>query len=196
MGKITFSILFVACLVFLSSCGILGFYNDGGILNRGVRTSYGQYVPKKPNYKLKDRKNHVFIENLDTVNVYRYRFYFEHQPQYEFIHYIKFYPAGRCLSFSISAKDEFGFDNRLRETDLFPEHHAARKGYYHSKDGKNVVVETFSEQCGTEAFIFGNYCWDRYSVSSSGDTLVRTSSKRVYVKEIIPETWKKYPVDW
>ena len=50
-----FSILFIACLAVLSSCAALGFYDDGGFLNRGERTSYGQYVPKKPNYKLKVR---------------------------------------------------------------------------------------------------------------------------------------------
>jgi hypothetical protein len=190
------AMLYAVCLALLSSCAALGFYDDGGLLNRGKSASYGQYVPKKPNYKLKDKKNHVFIERLDTINVYRYNSHSEHYPQHDFIHYIKFYPAGRCFMVSIAAKDEFGFDNRLRATDLFPEKRSGKKGYYHSKDGQQLVIEAFYEDCGQDvSLVWGSYCRSIFSVSSAGDTLFGAYGF-VYAKEIIPEDWKKYPVDW
>jgi hypothetical protein len=189
----------ILTLFALTSCGAIGFYNDGGLLNRGKRNEYGQYVPKKPKYKLRDKKNNIIPENLDTTNIYR-RSVSTDREKYNYIHFIKFYPAGRYLSISIPAKDDFGFDNRLQERDFNPQNPYVRKGYYHSKDGKKGKIETFYEAYTEnvltlmQPFVLGKYDRDKFFLNPSGDTL--TIDGKTYIKENIPAEWKKYAVDW
>ena len=182
----------ILSLFALTSCAAIGFYDDGGLLNRGKRNEYGQYVPKKPKYKLKDKKNNIIPENLDTMNIYR-RYVYTQREKYDYIHFIKFYPTGRYLSISISTRDDFGFDNRLKEKDLNPQNKYVRKGYYYSKDGKTGEIETFYESYTSDIFL-GKYDRDKFFLNSSGDTL--TVDGKTYVKENIPAEWEKYSIDW
>jgi hypothetical protein len=195
MVKIAFSTLSVVCLMFFSSCSFLGFYRPGGLLDLGYDNEYGQYVPKRPKYKLKDKKRHILLENLDTINIYRRNYYSEYTHT-DVIRFIKFYPEGRFLEIVISEKD---FNNQLKKDYLNPQNRRADMGYYYSKDGKKGLIEVFK---GDDMFgLFfsqGGYRRRPFFLNSSGDTLsVYLYGKyETYVKEIIPETWEKYPVDW
>ena len=186
----------LSVLVF-TSCGILGFYDDGGLLNRGKRNEYGQYLPKKPKYKLKDKDNNILPQNLDTTNIYRRYVNLENLDDY--IHFLKFYPTGRLLSISIPAKDDFGFENCLKEWHLNPQNSDVQKGYYYSKDGKKAKMEAFYENYTENIFtlmqplLLGEYHQDEFFLNSSGDTL--TINGENYIKENIPQEWKKYSID-
>ena len=193
MRKIAFSILFVVCLMFFSSCSFFGFYGRGGPLDLGYINEYGQYVPKRQKYKLKDKKGHILFENLDTINIYRSHYYNENYHT-DLIRFIKFYPEGRCLEIFISEKD---FDNQLKKDYLNPRSREATIGYYYSKDGKKGLIEFFKGDNQPGLFLSqGGYSHERFFSNSSGDTLFLRQFKIHYIKETIPETWEKYPVDW
>ena len=193
MRKIAFSTLFVVCLMFFSSCSFLGFYRPGGLLDLGYDNEYGQYVPKRPKYKLKDKKGHILLENLDTINIYC-RYYYSEYTHSDVIRIIKFYPEGRFLEIFIFEKN---FD-KLKKDYLNPRDRRADMGYYYSKDGKKGLIEIFEGDNQPGLFLSYGYSHRPFSLNSSGDTLsVYINGKYVtYIKEIIPETWEKYPVDW
>jgi hypothetical protein len=174
------------------------------IFEIGYNNENGQYVPRKPNFKLKDKENNNIPNRLDTINIYR-RTQSYYQGKIEpllddkysqlnkIIIYMKFYSNGRCLSFSISSVDDFGNVNKLKETDLNPNNSNCNKKYYFSKDGKMINVESFGWGDGCGIYLTMNYFLD-----NSGDTLtmIYNDSKDIYVKEKLPSDWEKYKVDW
>jgi len=195
MGAIRIVLLAIFLSIILSSCNVL---------EKGYRNDNGQYVPKNPNFKLKDKPNNVIPSNLDTENIYRLnqRYYQgkihpspddKNSSLNKLINYKKFYSNGRCLDVVIKAKDELGNTNQLNEFDLDPNNSYCSKEYYHSKDGKEVFNEIFVYGEG-----YGRYIIMSVFLNKAGDTLTiadKKGSKTIYVKEILPLNWKKYNVD-
>jgi len=190
--------------VLLTSCGLLGIHDffDSGYVNE-----HNQYVPKQPNFKLKDKRNNQIPTQLDTINLYRlvkkYQGGIEVYPNDKYndisvenqgLWYIKFYPNGRCLSFFRS-----NVFYKLQENDLNPNNENYSKDYYYSKDGKKIKIESFVYGEG-----YGMYISFDYFLNEKGDTLTNIyepniparTSVSIYVKQEIPKEWKKYPVDW
>ena len=204
MGRIEFQ-KFLALFCFsILSCGSL---------DKGFKDANGQYVPKKPNFKLKDKPNNIIPSNLDTVNIYRLVKLYDRgkliypkknltkEEQNSFlrelqmgVQYIKFYPKGRCLNISIKAKDELGSPNKLKEDNLNPNNAYCGKEYYHSNDGKEIYKESFVYGEG-----YGMYSMTSFVLNKTEDTLTiadKKGSKTIYVKETLPTDWQKYKVDW
>lgn len=181
------------------------------VLQNGYTNEYGEYVPKIPRFKLKDKQG-VFPELLDTTNIYRMvemyddgnlvypKNNFSTEERYSFIfemnqaiRYLKFYPNGRCLMFSIPIKDAFGMPNSLKETDLNPNNQHSSKNYYYSPNGKDIQMESFVYGDGQ-----GHYFISHYTLDNSGDTLIMQDKylKIIYKKETIPTNWNRYKIDW
>lgn len=204
MGKLTKKLNFSALLFAitgLSSCGLLGI---SAWLDKGYINQYNQYVPKNPKYDLKDKPGNVIMSDLDTFNVYRvFQRYYKGVPHpwpqdkssdmNKITSYMKFYSNGRCLSFFIPVKNDFGSDNILKESDLNPNSDFYKKGYYHSIDGEIIKVESFVKGESYGVYLTFDYFLGRY-----GDTLtsIYKESKTVYVREMIPLNWKSYLADW
>ncbi len=179
----------------------LGSIHSCRFLSSGYDNEYGQFVPKHPHYWLKDKKNHKTPKNLDTINIYKQHYTFDQNGMelsypVEFyvnpevlinLYYLKFYSNGRCASFGTTLK---GVDYR----DLYPKNSNFTKGYYYSKGDMDICIERF-----TYGESLGDYIRWKYVVSSEGDTIKRISKNKVrsiYVRELLPKDWKKYPVDW
>ena len=169
----------------------------------GYTDENGQYVPRWPNFRLKDKPNNIVPLRLDTNNIYKMfevyedgvKIYPNVKPSFfsGSLVYMKFYPNGRVLRFSIPAEDGFGNPNQLKEEDLNPNKEYYSKDYYYSFDGRNIRIESFVNGDGSGMYVIVNYF-----LSETGDTIIRhdivTGIK--YKKEIIPPDWKKYKVDW
>jgi hypothetical protein len=181
------------------------------ITQRGFTDHNGQYVPKNPRFKLKDKPGMVVFENLDTSNIYKMvkyyigdelvypKNYLTNEENYSFkrelqegIQYIRFFPKGRCLKFTIPVVDVSGA-NMLNQTDLNPNNTNYNKCYYFSNDGRNIKIETFTLGDG-----FGTYVILNYILNNAGDTITYSDqyNKIIYDKEIIPSYWRTYEVDW
>jgi hypothetical protein len=175
------------------------------LYKRGYIDSNNQYNPKNPNYKLKDKPNLVMPIGLDTVNIYKMKtVYINGKQEYPFlpgdyrygdvrfdrgINYIKFYSKGRCLAFTI--KDNGGNKAVLNENSLNPDNKFYLKGYYYSEDGNIVKVEKFVYGEGNGSYVIFDY-------NVQGDSLIKNfkNSQEIYIKEYLPNNWKKYKVDW
>ncbi len=188
------------------------FFGACSVLENGYTNKYGQYIPKNPNFKLKNKQGNV-IDGIDTLAIYRmvemydYRgvlIYpksnFSSEERYSFIYslnqvniYVKFYNNGRCLKFSMLIKDAFGMQNKLKEEDLNPNNQYYSKSYYYSPDGKHIQIESFVYGAGNGHYVISNYIFNE-----SKDTLTKQNKyfKMVYKKESIPLNWNKYKVDW
>lgn len=203
MGSIVKNGLFIL-LVCLSiySCSIF---------ERGYTDHNGQYVPKRPNFKLKDKQGNI-TKNIDTNAVYKMvemyndgkliypKNNFTGDERYSWTYeinqvevYIKFYSEGRCLSFSIPVIDPFGNPNKLKESDLNPNTIHYSKNYYYSSDGMNIQVESFFWNQGQ-----GNYLIRNYVLDETRDILIDEDkyTKKIYKREPLPSDWNRYPVDW
>lgn len=198
MGKVT---LLLIC-IFLSSCSIF---------EKGYKNKYGRYVPKRSNYKLKDKRGHVLPKNLDINNIYKLKNSFyngsETYPEGENTsynngsHYIKFYPNGRCLDISIYNASNLSQKRELRKSDLDPNRSVSyyAKCYYYSSDGYIIQIECFAYGTG-----YGQYIQSDYYLKDEGNTLIHVygksnapdKSKDIYKKVEIPDSWNKYDVDW
>ena len=178
-------------------CAALGLdsFFDSGYYNK-----YGQYVPKRPRFKLKNKKNNVIPNNLDTINTYRSYFEFEYPTQDKTANiikgkeYYKFYPNGRCLRFSVHESDRpYPYKKDvLSEKSFDPHDGGVDKRYYFSKDGINIRIEHFwRDGCG-------RYDIEKFYLSQNGDTLVDKTNSLTgrYIRQEIPKHWKKYKVDW
>ena len=176
------------------------------IFEKGYYNEYNEYVPKHPNFKLKDKANNIIPTNLDTINIYRlhYKYYdgLETYPNDSYSSpsstaneltkynmYIKFYNKGRCISFLKPLRDSLG----SIYVDLNPNTSNISKEYYYSKDGNSIDIESFVYGLG-----YGRYLKFKYFLNETGDTLTQTYNNTVsiYVKEILPPDWKQYPADW
>jgi|BioPla2DNA2_1021312.scaffolds.fasta_scaffold19166_5 hypothetical protein len=166
------------------------------VLQNGYTNEYGQYVPKIPRFKLKDKQG-VFPELLDTTCVYRMvEMYLNGQKEDLNLNktnelYLKFYSKGRYIKFTVSVIDNFGNSNSINQNDLNPE--KAIKGYYYSPNGKDIQIESFVYGDGQ-----GHYVISHYTLDNSGDTLIMQGKylKIIYKKETIPTNWNRYKIDW
>jgi len=203
MGEVTIrNIVFILMSFTIASCSVL---------QNGYTNEYGQYVPKKPRFKLKDKQG-IFPAMLDTTNVYKMvemynngklvfpKSNFSSEERYSSTFeinqvnpYLKFYNNGRCLKFSIPVKDVFGMSNALKESELNPNSQFYSKNYYYSSNGTNIQIESFVYGDGK-----GYYVVLDYILNSSGDTLTMQDKyiKIIYKKEPIPLNWNRYEVDW
>ncbi len=193
--------IIVLCL-FFGACSVL----DNGFVNHN-----GQYVPKHPKFKLKNKQGNV-IDGIDTLAIYkRAEVYYEGKlifpkrnfsknERYSFIFemnqvnaFFKFYNKGRCLMLHIPVKDSLGAYRTLKESDLDPNNEHCSKDYYYSADGKNIQIERFVYGEGK-----GYYTISNYILNESKDTLTLEHEylKTIYKKEAIPLNWKRYKVDW
>lgn len=167
-------------------------------LEKGYDDANGQYIPKRPRFKLKDKPGNIIPLNLDTNNIYKVYERYERNKIHPSLEdtssglnkvtsYVKFYSKGRCLTFSIPNT------RKLEEIDLNPNNKYYGKGYYYSKDGKTVRIENFVYGQG-----YGIYLIFDYTLNTNGDTLIKIyeNSKTIYVKEEIPFEWKNYSIDW
>ena len=204
MGAIKFNFLLTLICFSILSCSSF---------DKGFTDTNGQYVPKKPNFKLKDKPNNNIPINLDVENIYRLVKLYDRgkliypkknltkEEQYSFlrelqmgVQYIKFYPKGRSLYITIEAKDELGNLNQLREDNLNPDNAYCSKEYYHSIDGKEIYKESFVYGEG-----YGMYSITSFVLNKAGDSIIiddKKGSKAIYTKEILPINWRKYNVDW
>jgi len=193
-------------LIFIFTISII----SCSIFEKGYDDKYNQYVPKHPNFKLKNKSNNIIPTNLDTINIYRLHYvYYDGLETYpndsysspsstpneltKFNSYIKFYNRGKCLSFMKPLRDSLGSFYLINNLDLNPNSSYYSKNYYYSKDGKNIDIETFVYGLG-----YGRYLKFKYFLNETGDTLTQTYNNTVsiYVKEILPPDWKQYPADW
>lgn len=171
----------VFCLVILSflSC------------STGHVDRYGQYVPKRPHYWLKNKIGGEIPKHLDTVNVYfslgyfNYTGVFVNNPVDQYKIYKKYYSDGRVLTFGVDTKAG------LNEKSLDP--NFGSKGYYIYDKKKGVLkYEMFTNGNA------GQYIILEYKLSVNRDTLTSENKglKDVLVKEKIPKEWNKYKHDW
>lgn len=195
MGAIVMrNIIFILMSFIFVSCSVL---------QNGFDDHNGQYVPKRPHYKLKDKQG-VFPVMLDTTSVYKmvemyddgvliYPLSNANDGLNSIYNYIKFYKNGRCLRFSIQKFDEKGNPIELVEKDLNPNNQYYTKDYYHSSNGTNIQIERFVYGDGT-----GHYVISDHTLNTSGDTLIRQDKyiKIIYKKETIPLSWNRYKIDW
>lgn len=200
MGAIR-NIIYLFLVFCVSSCSLIGI---DVLFERGYVNENGQYVPKKDNFKLKDKQNNIILDNLDTINIYQLdkRYYNGiihpdandiYSESNKVKEYLIFFSNGRCLGVSIPLKDEFGFENNLKEKDLNPNNSYCDKKYYYSNDGKIIKIESFVYGEG-----YGRYLIFDYYLNKDGDTLTMNykSTKEVYVKKNINKNWSRYKVDW
>ena len=213
--------------VLFTSCGIqvIGDFFDMGYIDKN-----NHYVPKRPRFSLKNKKNNIIPPQLDTVNVYiltndtlYWRNWNVGNIYYSGLtvvktgitveRYLKFYPNGRCLYFYFNTKEHpLEIKRELQESDLNPNrkfpvrtynnYNNYNKRYYHSKDGKKIVMERFQQSYMIDAIDVDvkrpyqkSYCF----LNATGDTLTikeKYCSDDIYVRKEIPETWRKYKVDW
>ncbi len=191
MGRI--KLHFVYLLIAATIAGSCSRQGTDQLFNRGKTNSHGQYVPKKDNYKLKNKKGFVKPEWLSTNAVYKLTnpAVLAEKTQKNTAqtkrHYIKFYPEGRCLSIYIP------YINQLTETDLNPNNPYCSKDYYYSADGETIQFESFVYGEGYGKFVILNY-----TPASKGDSLILQQKKLqlIYKKEPLPNGWQTYPANW
>lgn len=173
------------------------------IFNRGHFDQFGQYVPNNPHFDFKDKAENILPKNFSENSIYQLSEAFAQNIKIyptdsnteldRVINYIRFYPNGRCLFFSIPSKDKLGNINQLKEEDLNPNNQHSKKNYYYSSDGNNIEVESF---------VFGNgnglYTKTRYNLDSSSITLTmnESSMRMIYKKIELEGNWKSFPVNW
>ena len=208
MVKYSKIVLVVLFGVLMNSCSLLGL---DSFLDRGYYNDEGKYVPKYPNYKLKDKKGFVFPENLDTNHVYKHvkSYYLGVQKfpykagNYEdgedpsawcvFMKYYKFYSNGRINIITTNLYDEDGSEYILQEKDMNPRNYFNNLVYYYSKDGKKIQIEKFYQ-----AQDYGSYHKYDCFINKTGDSLIHLykDSKIIYVLDSIPAEWNTYKADW
>ena len=199
--KILFVALFVALI---NSCGLIGIdsFFESGYFNEEHR-----YVPKHPNYRLKDKKGFIFPSNLDTNHVYKLAVaYYLGKQKYPFIpanfnfasdttyyfHYMKFYSDGRVRSFTKDVVN-LGDEYKLQKSDLNPDLVWYSNNYFFCKNGKKIQIESFNRGDG-----WGTYWRSDYVLNDLGDTLfyIKINDFRVYVLDSISPDWNTYKADW
>jgi hypothetical protein len=188
MGRIRTNIIVVLITTtFLGSCSVLGIEH---FFERGKVNDNGQYVPKRPNYRLKDKKNFSIPDNLDTCGIYKLQTTIADKKvkNDKNKHFIKFFSTGRCLSITIPNIRE------LKEKDLNPENSYSKKNYYYYyPDDKIIKIESFVYGEG-----YGRFVILDYSLTANGDSLLlkTKNSRLIYTKTNIPGKWRKYKVNW
>ncbi len=186
------------CLGFFLVIIVLLTANSCRNLKRGYLDANAQFVPKNPKYKLQDKQPHSLPNDLDTINVYRltkilvggYEVPFPDSSVYI---YQQFYQNGRCLEFGVTSTDTLGQPNLLNHEMLNPNNPNYKKSYYYCQGGNVFRVENFQRRKRK-----GRYIINKYFVGSKGKTInmMKDNVKYIFEMEVIPEEWKKYPVDW
>ena len=201
MEQIKRTVVFVSLFSIAFSCKFL---------SSGYTNEYNQFVPKREKFQLKKENGGRSIPQLDTVNIYRLveKYYGndrlfpnEHLSETDYTKklfqqakmYIMFYSNGRCLSFSIWSKDSLGNENSLKEQDMNPNSAHYGKDYYYGNTPNSLLIESFVYAEGD-----GRYLTFEYFINKDGDTIKMMDGKDldIYVKELLPKDWKRYPVDW
>ncbi len=190
MVKLKINVILLVAIVAVCSCSFL---------SSGYNNEHGQFVPKHPHFRLKDKKQHRIPDDLDTINIYKlnYRFSFgietypsdaydDESGMLKYAFCLKFYGKGRCMFFGV---DPY----QIMENDLNPNNSYCSKEYFYSKDGQTFYIESYFNNQG-----YGHYMISKYKINKTGDTIIKIgkNSKDIYVREILPKHWKKYPVDW
>ena len=160
------------------------------ILDLGYTNENGQYVPKRPHFRLKNKRIR-FPEGLDTVGVYQLLADpsgFQEKKGSKYSLYLLFYPNGRLLRIVTPLNDSLDVEC------LNPNSTRCSREYWRSIDGKTIQIESFVSADG-----FGRYLIFNYVLINSGGGLISVDrdSKRTFKRKTIPPTWRlKYPVDW
>jgi hypothetical protein len=174
-----------------------------GLVWDSGHTVDGQYVPKKPNYKFKDKGNNIVPSNLDTVHVYRevatYSGGMLLNIRSDF-YLLKFYPNGRVLQTRNPRRElealQMSYQEVLYTKDMYV---YAKHGYYYSEDGEKIQTEEFVNTDDTWP-VAGMYQINNYHLNATGDTLTMQNPKSdfimIYVKEKLPRVLEDYPVTW
>lgn len=189
--------------IFISSCGLLGIHD---FLDSGYVNDEWKYVPKRPNFRLKDKNGFILPANLDTTHIYRlverYNFGDKIFPKtipekivsdnetLDFLHYYKFFPKGRVLKYIKII--ELSKDNyELKSEDLYPI--KADKCYYFSRGTEKIQIESFYRGDG-----FGRYWMQIFCLNKTGDTLIlgKDNDKSIFVIDSIPFNFNNFEVDW
>lgn len=188
--------LYVGVIVFFCSCSMGLVWNSGHVVD-------GQYVPKKPNYELKNKPDNIVPSNLDTINIYRefttYSSAIITETRTDFS-FLRFYSKGRVLKASTYRNEpeilQKSYQEALSEKNIYA---YIKHGYYYSKDGEKIQIETFISTNDTWP-VSGIYKIDNYHLNTTGDTLTMQNPKSdyiiIYVKEKIPRVLEDYPVNW
>jgi len=153
------------------------------------KNEYGIYEPNSPNYSLKDKKDFTLPKNLDTVNFYQYNGFYENgiiktDDNAKKVKWcLKFFDNGRLLNVS---KKEVNYEF------LNPKF-ANKEYYFYDKKKELIKIESFVTTEG------GQYNIINYQISKNGDTLTSVTNSRmeyVFIRERIPNEWKRYKPDW
>lgn len=194
----------VACLLVLS-------LNSCFLFQRGYVDEQGHYVPKNPNFKLKDKAGFKLPDELDTLSIYKLTEMFSAgekvypldelsvEQEYSFIkelnsaqYFLKFYSKGRCVHVTIPKEDELGQIRALAQQDISFDNPKVHKNYYFS-DGIGLQIESFTLGDG-----YGAYVIIDYSLSSDGRVLnsLQYNTTKIYQKVELPMGLKFQAVDW
>ncbi len=190
-------LLFASLFLLTASCAMLSSWHNN---------EYGQLVPDKPAYRLKDMPGLVIPPNLDTGAVYHlvekwsgntkvFPGKRESAADYN-VHYFDntyyklFFAKGRELEVSVPNKK---LATGLTSADFDPHSRLNRAAYYYITDGKNLKDEIFWYGIGE-----GTYSENEYSLSPKGDSLVEKSccSRSLFVKMHLAIAKSRYPADW
>ncbi|WPO79922.1 hypothetical protein [Flavobacterium sp. KACC 22761] len=159
---------FILILIILTANSCIAYYKN----------EEGVFLPKHPRYSLKDKKNFVFPQMLDTTKMYAYYGYYENDAlikdsNFENWHiYKKFCKNGHAFSFG--TKELKKGDLKRIPTDY----------YYYNFNTNLMSYETFVIAEG------GQYIIIKYKLSKEGDTLTSINNGKrshVYIKTNIIE---------
>lgn len=167
------------------------------MLSSGYYNSDGEFVPKKANYKFKNKAGFSIPKNLDTKNIYQKtasylngtqiypvspyatQTYQPEETKYE--RYIRFFPKGHFYSFSKKKP------SKLNSKDLNPNQRYYTRGYYFSSGGQTLTTESFAAAEGQ-----GMYLYFNYEILDGGKTLKMVYDKTVTIYQLreIPASWQ------
>ena len=134
---------------------ILGCTLSCSFLSKGYDNEYGQFLPKRPKFSLKDKEHHRIPPKLITMNIYKLNFiyddlgmeiypsnYIDSYGKLKYSFYMKFYRDGRC-SF-------LGGSDKIKNSDLISTKSSFRKDYFFSRGNQTFQIESFVNNKGYE----------------------------------------------
>lgn len=194
---------FAVSTAFLTSCSVVssGKYNENN-----------EFVPKKPEFKFRDKAGFVLPKNLSTQGVYqKVASYYRGEQTYPVSPYntanytqednkadwyIRFLDHGRYYTFSKAKAFVSPMVNkkRLKKADLNPYRPHYSRGYYYSKGAAQLTTESFVYGDGSGAYVYFDYV-----VENGGKTLKKISDQSISVYELtrVPDSWTQgVQADW
>ena len=178
---------------FLNSC-----------IEKGYNNSYGIYIPKRPNFKLKD-KEFIYPPNLKKNSIYVLEEeYYDNElifsfkkniwPDYisskNWANGIIFLDFGRCLGVNVPIINQ-EIDLKLSKPEDFNPAKNHKEYFYYDMD--KIQIESFVYGEG-----YGRYLIFDYKLDESGNFLTQEYklSKSVYKKYNLPLDFKIKKIDW